>query len=270
MLIKEVVFAFIEEKPIWIVNPIGSRGEMKFWAELFCEYALTLLRLHGAYLILTTMNIAANLFDAHSIVGDLGLIGILAIIFSETGLLIGLAFPGDSLLFIAGIAASSAGAEILGGASLDPLAVFIGALLAAISGSQFGYFLGNRYGRKLFDRPNGRFFTQERVAQTERWLTKYGIGKALILARFIPFVRTLINPTVGIIGYPAGTFFFWNCIGALIWTQGVLGAGFILGNRISGSVDKYLLPIVGLIIIISVLPVVIEVLKEWRTKRHLS
>jgi membrane-associated protein len=216
------------------------------------------------------MNIAANLFDAHSIVGDLGLIGILAIIFSETGLLIGLAFPGDSLLFIAGIAASSAGAEILGGASLDPLAIFIGAPLAAIIGSQFGHFLGNRYGRKLFDRPNGRFFTQERVVQTERWLTKYGIGKALILARFIPFVRTLINPTVGIIGYPARKFFFWNCVGALIWTQGVLGAGFILGNRISGSVDKYLLPIVGLIVLISVLPVVIEVLKEWRTKRHLS
>ena len=270
MLIEEVVLAFVVKKPIRIVNPVGGRGEMELWAELLCEYALTLLRLHGAYLILTTMNIAANLFDAHSIVGDLGLVGILAIIFSETGLLIGLAFPGDSLLFIAGIAASSAGAEILGGASLDPLAIFIGAPLAAIIGSQFGHFLGNRYGRKLFDRPNGRFFTQERVTQTERWLTKYGIGKALILARFIPFVRTLINPTVGIIGYPARKFFFWNCVGALIWTQGVLGAGYILGNRISGSVDKYLLPIIGLIVFISVLPVALEVLKEWRTKRHLS
>ena len=118
------------------------------------------------------MNIAANLFDAHSIVGDLGLAGILAIIFAETGLLVGLAFPGDSLLFIAGIAASSAGAEILGGASLTPIAIFIGAPLSAIIGSQFGHFLGSRYGRKLFDRPNGRFFTQERVAQTERWLRK--------------------------------------------------------------------------------------------------
>ncbi len=216
------------------------------------------------------MNAAANLFDAHSIVGDLGLVGILAIIFSETGLLIGLAFPGDSLLFIAGIAASSAGAEILGGASLDALPLFIGAFLSAVVGSQFGHFLGDRYGRKLFDRPNGRFFTQERVAQTERWLTKYGIGKALILARFIPFVRTLINPTVGIIGYPARKFFLWNVVGALIWTQGVIGAGYILGNRISGSVDKYLLPIVGLIILISVLPVALEVLKEWRTKRDLS
>jgi membrane-associated protein len=216
------------------------------------------------------MNIAANLFDAHSIVGDLGLVGILAIIFAETGLLIGLAFPGDSLLFIAGIAASSAGAEILGGASLDPTALFIGAFISAVTGSQLGHFFGARYGRKFFDRPNGRFFTQKRVTQTERWLTKYGVGKALILARFIPFVRTLINPTVGIIGYPARKFLFWNVLGALIWTQGVIGIGYLLGNRIGDSVDKYLLPITGLILVVSVLPIAIEVLKEWRTKRHLS
>jgi membrane-associated protein len=195
------------------------------------------------------MDIAANLFDAHSIVGDLGLVGILAIIFAETGLLIGLAFPGDSF---------------------HAVAIFIGAPLVAIVGSQFGHFLGHRYGRKLFDRPNGRFFTQERVAQTERWLTKYGVGKALILARFIPFVRTLINPTVGIIGYPARKFFLWNAIGAVIWTQLVLGAGYILGNKISGSIDKYLLPIIGLIVLVSILPVALEVLKEWRTKKDLS
>jgi membrane-associated protein len=216
------------------------------------------------------MNIAANLFDAHSIVGDLGLVGVLAIIVAETGLLIGLAFPGDSLLFVAGIAASSAGAEILGGASLSPLAIFIGAPLAAIVGSQVGHFFGAKYGRKLFDRPNGRFFTHERVAQTERWLTKYGVGKALILARFIPFVRTLINPMVGVIGFPARKFFFWNVLGAVLWTELVLGVGYILGNKISGSIDKYLLPIIALIVIVSVIPVAIEVLKEWRTKRDLS
>ncbi len=216
------------------------------------------------------MNIAANLFDVHSIVGDLGLVGVLAIIIAETGLLIGLAFPGDSLLFIAGIAASSAGAEILGGASLSPVGIFIGAPLAAIIGSQIGHFFGAKYGRKLFDRPNGRFFTQDRVVQTEKWLTKYGVGKALILARFIPFVRTLINPMVGVIGYPARKFLFWNVIGAVIWTELVLGAGYILGNKISGSIDKYLLPIIALIVIASVIPVAIEVLKEWRTKKDLS
>lgn len=216
------------------------------------------------------MDFLTTLFNGEAIVRDLGLIGILAIIFAETGLLVGLAFPGDSLLFIAGIAASSSGAEILGGASLHPIAIFIGAPIAAIVGSQFGHFAGYRYGSKFFDRPNGRFFTQARVRQTERWLSKYGIGKALILARFIPFVRTLINPMVGIIGYPARKFFMWNAIGAVVWTQTVLGAGFILGNKISGSIDKYLLPIVGLIVLVSVTPVAIEVLKEWRTKKDLS
>ncbi len=216
------------------------------------------------------MNIAANLFDAHSIVGDLGLVGVLAIIFAESGILIGLAFPGDSLLFIAGVAASSAGASILGGASLDPLALVIGAPLAAIVGAQFGHFLGARYGRKFFERPDGRFFTQERVAQTEKWLNKYGVGKAVILARFIPFVRTLLNPMVGIIGYPAKKFFLWNVVGGIIWTQSVIGLGYILGERISGSIDKYLLPIIGLIVAISLAPVALEVLKEWRTKRDLS
>jgi len=216
------------------------------------------------------MNLAANLFDAHSIVGDLGLIGILTIIFAETGLLVGLAFPGDSLLFIAGVAASGSGAAILGGASLNPVALFIGAPIAAILGSQVGHWFGSTYGRKLFDRPDGRFFNHQRVTATEKWLTKYGTGKALVLSRFIPFVRTLINPLAGIVGIPVKKFFIWNVAGAVIWTQLVLGAGFILGEKLKGSVDKYLLPVVGLIIIISVIPVVVEFIREWSTRKHHS
>lgn len=217
------------------------------------------------------MEFVKSLFHPESIVGDLGLFGILAIIFAETGLLIGLAFPGDSLLFIAGIAASTAGAEILQGVSLSATGVFIGAPLAAIAGAQVGHALGAKYGPKIFDRPDGRFFTQARVANTEKWLTKYGVGKAVILARFIPFARTLLNPMVGTIGYPARKFFVWNVAGALIWTQSVLGAGYLLGNRIGkDKIDTYLLPIIGLIILISVMPVLIEFLKERRTKKHLS
>jgi membrane-associated protein len=216
------------------------------------------------------MNLAANLFDAHSIVGDLGLIGVLAIIFAETGLLVGLAFPGDSLLFIAGVAASGSGAAILGGASLNPVVLFIGAPIAAILGSQVGHWFGSTYGRKLFDRPDGRFFNHQRVLATEKWLTKYGTGKALVLSRFIPFVRTLINPLAGIVGIPVKKFLVWNITGAVIWTQLVLGAGFILGEKLKGSVDKYLLPIVGLIIIISVIPVVVEFIREWSTRKHHS
>ena len=216
------------------------------------------------------MNLAANLFDAHSIVGDLGLIGVLAIIFAETGLLVGLAFPGDSLLFIAGVAASGSGAAILGRSSLNPVLLFIGAPIAAILGSQVGHWFGSTYGRKLFDRPDGRFFNRQRVLATEKWLTKYGTGKALVLSRFIPFVRTLINPLAGIVGIPMKKFLVWNITGAVIWTQLVLGAGFILGEKLKGSVDKYLLPIVGLIITISVIPVAVEFFREWSTRKHHS
>ncbi|MEO0016311.1 MAG: hypothetical protein RL589_792, partial [Actinomycetota bacterium] len=105
-----------------------------------------------------------NLFDAHSIVGDLGLIGILSIIFAETGLLVGLAFPGDSLLFIAGVAASGSGAAILGGASLNPVLLFVLSPFAAVIGSSVGYWFGEKYGRKLFDRPDGRIFNHHKVA----------------------------------------------------------------------------------------------------------
>ena len=210
-----------------------------------------------------------NLFDAHSIVTTLGLVGVLAIIFAETGLLIGLFFPGDSLLFIAGLAASSSAEKILG-THLPVAPLLIGAPIAAILGSQLGHWFGSTVGRKYFDRPDGRFFNQKRVQATEKWLTKYGTGKALILSRYVPFIRTLINPLAGIVHVPARKFFIYNVIGAVIWTESVIGIGIFLGDKISGSVDKYLLPIIGLIIVVSLIPVAIEIIREINTKRNLS
>jgi membrane-associated protein len=196
-----------------------------------------------------TLTPKMNLFDAHSIVTDLGWIGILAI------------------LFVAGIAASGTGAALLNGNQLPTLELFIGAPIAAITGSFVGRWFGAKYGRKLFDRPDGRFFTQARVVQTEKWLEKYGIGKALILARFIPFVRTLINPMVGVINIPTKVFMFWNIVGAIIWTDGVILLGYLLGEKIEGSVDRFLLPIIGLIIALSLLPIAIEIYRE-RKRKH--
>ena len=209
-----------------------------------------------------------NLFDAHSIVANLGLIGILTIIFAETGLLVGLAFPGDSLLFIAGVAASSSGAAILGDAQLSAPMLFLLAPVMAIVGGEVGYWFGDRYGKKMFDRPNGRVFNQQKVIATDKWLKKYGPGRALVLARFVPFVRTLINPMCGVIGLKRRQFRLWNAVGAIIWTQLVIGLGFVLGDVLEGSVDKYLLPVIGLIIAISLFPVVIELLKNWQSKRY--
>ena len=211
----------------------------------------------------------ADLFDAQAIVTTLGLLGVLGIIFAETGLLIGLFFPGDSLLFIAGLAASGSAQEILG-THLPVLPLMLGAPISAIVGSQVGYWFGAKVGPRYFDRPDGRFFNQKRVQVTEKWISKYGTGKALIFSRYIPFIRTLINPLAGIIKIPARQFFIYNVIGAIIWTQSVIGLGLFLGDKISGSVDKYLLPIIGLIILFSLVPVAIEVIKEINTKRNLS
>lgn len=209
-----------------------------------------------------------NLFDAHSIVAELGLVGVLGIIFAETGLLIGLAFPGDSLLFIAGIAASGSGAALLGNAHLPALALFLLAPVAATLGGLVGYFFGAKYGAKLFERPDGRVFNHQRVLTTEKWLRKYGIGKALIFARFVPFVRTLINPLCGVVGVDKKKFFFYNAVGAVIWTELIIGLGFILGETLKGSIDAYLLPIIGVIVLASLFPVIVELFREWQTRKH--
>lgn len=211
-----------------------------------------------------------NFLDAKSIIVDLGLLGILGALFAETGLLIGLLLPGDSLLFIAGLAASGSAASLLGGAHLSVPGLFIGAPIATILGSQLGYYIGHRFGRPLFDRPDGRIFNHSRVVATEKWLKKYGPGRAIVLARYVPFVRTLINPLCGIVHIPASKFFLWNVIGGILWSDGIALLGYLLGERLKGSVDSYLLPIIGVIILFSLLPLGLEIIREMRTKRHLS
>jgi membrane-associated protein len=206
-----------------------------------------------------------NPLDAHDIVSTLGTLGVIAALFIETGLLVGLVLPGDSLLFVAGIAASGTAQEIFG-EQLSYTILLIWAPIAATAGSQFGHWLGSKYGRPFFDRPDSRFFNQERVRQSERWLMKYGLGKALILSHFIPFVRTLLNPLCGIVGIPAKKFLVWNVIGSYIWTVGIITAGYILGEKLKDSIDKYLLPIVGLIIVVSLLPLIYEVLRERKER----
>jgi membrane-associated protein len=208
-----------------------------------------------------------NLFDANSVVSTLGLIGVLGIIFMETGLLIGLVFPGGEVVFLAGIAASGTGTQILGEAKLSAPLLFALAPVAAIVGGEVGYWFGKKYGRKFFERPNSRFFNLNMVETTERWLIRYGPRKALIFGRFIPFARTLINPVCGVVNLERKLFSTWNAIGAIIWTQVAIGIGYLLGDLIEGSVDKYLLPIVGLIVLLSLVPMALETLRERKSKK---
>ena len=209
-----------------------------------------------------------NLFDANSVVSTLGLIGVLGIIFMETGLLIGLVFPGGEVVFLAGIAASGTGTQILGEAKLSAPLLFTLAPVAAIVGGEVGYWFGKKYGRKFFERPDSKFFNLRMVETTEKWLIRYGPRKALIFGRFIPFARTLINPVCGVVNLERKLFSTWNAIGAIIWTQVAIGIGYLLGDLIEGSVNDYLLLIVGLIVVLSLVPMALETLKGRSCKKR--
>ena len=212
----------------------------------------------------------STLFDASAVVSTLGLIGVLGIIFMETGLLIGLVFPGGEVVFLAGMAASSAGAEILGNAKLSTPLLFLTAPIAAIVGGEVGYWFGRKYGRKFFERPDTRFFNQNMVLKVERLLAKYGPRKALIIGRFIPFGRTLLNPVCGVVLLDKKLFSIWNAIGAIIWTQVAIGVGYFLGEALGDKARSYMYLIVALIVLVTLIPVVWRLFKEWRTKHHLS
>jgi membrane-associated protein len=208
-----------------------------------------------------------NLLDASSVVSTLGLIGVLGIIFMETGLLIGLIFPGGEVVFLAGIAASGSGAAILGDAKLSAPLLFALAPVAAITGGEVGYWFGRKYGRKYFMRADSRFFNNKMLVTTEKWLHKYGPRKALIFGRFIPFARTLINPVCGVVNLDRRLFSTWNAIGAIIWTQVAIGIGYLLGEQLKDSVNYYLYPIIAVIILISLIPLVSRVYKERKESK---
>ena len=208
-----------------------------------------------------------NLLDAHYVVSILGLIGVLGIIFMETGLLIGLVFPGGEVVFLAGIAASGSGAQLLGDAKLSAPLLFTLAPIAAIVGGEVGYWFGKKYGRKFFERPDTKFFNMKMVETTEKWLIKYGPRKALVFGRFIPFARTLINPVCGVVHLERKLFSTWNAIGAIIWTQVAMGIGYLLGDLIEGSINKYLYPIIGVIVLITLLPLLNGVYKERKLNK---
>jgi membrane-associated protein len=125
----------------------------------------------------------------------------------------------------------------------------------------------------MFARPDSRFFKLEYVAKAEYYFEKFGPAKAVVLARFIPIVRTFLNPVAGVLGMPAKTFLLWNVVGGILWTDGIILAGWALAKQIrdvipDGQIDKYILPAVALIVFISILPILIEVIRERRNKRH--
>ena len=194
-----------------------------------------------------------------------GVIGVALIIFAETGLLIGFFLPGDSLLFTAGflVQVGILNANI----HLFVLLLFI----AAVVGDSVGYTFGRRVGRKVFDKPDSRIFKQAYLLRAEEFYEKHG-GITIILARFIPIVRTFAPVVAGTAKMKYRTFFAYNVIGGLLWTAGLTYLGYGLGayfTSIGLDIDQVILPIVAIIILLSIAPPVIHILKDKKQRNAL-
>lgn len=190
--------------------------------------------------------------DLITLVKTAGYVGIFFIIFAESGLLIGFFLPGDSLLFTAGFLASQGFIHII------PLATLT--FIAAILGDNFGYAFGKKVGVKIFTREDSIIFHKNHLQTAKDFYEKYG-GKTIILARFLPVVRTFAPIVAGVGKMNYRQFFFYNFIGGLIWGLGMPLLGYFLGNTIP-NIDRYLVPIILFIIFASMVPPVWHFLKE--------
>lgn len=209
--------------------------------------------------ILPSLNlISAFGIDIEAIISAFGVLGILAIVFAESGLLIGFFLPGDSLLFTAGFLAQVDILKI----NIHLLVVLL--FIAAVLGDSVGYTFGRRVGRKLFTRPNSRLFKQENVQRAEAFYEKHG-GKTIILARFVPVVRTFAPVVAGVGQMRYTTFLAYNLIGGLLWAGGITYLGYFLGawfTSLGLDIDQVILPVVAVIILLSISPAIAHLAKD--------
>ena len=202
------------------------------------------------------------ILDGQQLVRDYGLPLLLGIVFAETGLLLGFFLPGDSLLFAAGYAASGGIPGVH-----TPNVVIVCALmtLVAIAGAQTGFLIGRRAGSELLERPDGKLFRRSYVVKAQEVLERYGVPKAVLIARFVPIVRTFLNPLAGAVGVPTRTFLLWNVVGGVAWGTGVVLLGYFLGQV--SFIGKNLEVFAALVVVISVIPIAVEIRKQRRIDR---
>lgn len=202
------------------------------------------------------MEFIKHLLDPIFLIQSAGLLGVFAIVFAESGLFFGFFFPGDSLLFTAGLLSAQG--------YFNPLILLAGVFVCAVLGDTVGYSFGFRWGRRLFEREDSLFFRKEHLYRTERFFEKYGT-KAIILARFVPIVRTFTPILAGVGQMKYRTFITYNILGGLGWSVLMIVLGFYLGTIVP-NIDKYILPIVLVIIFVSFLPIAYEFLKNRNKK----
>lgn len=190
--------------------------------------------------------------DLVTLLPTIGYIGIFAIIFAESGLFVGFFLPGDSLLFTAGFLASQGIFHITG--------LIVISFIAAVSGDSVGYLFGKKIGRRIFHKQDSIFFHKDHILRAEKYYEEHG-KKTIILARFTPIIRTFAPIVAGVGSMHYSTFISYNLIGGFLWTVSLPLLGYFLGRSIP-DVDKYLLPIVLAIIVVSLLPSVMHLVKE--------
>lgn len=195
------------------------------------------------------------MFSLPALIGSLSYLGLFAVVFAESGLLVGFFLPGDSLLITAGILARQGSIHLAGGM----LAVAAGALL----GDSVGYAIGRRFGPGVFSRQNSRLFKPEYVERTHAFFERHG-GKALILARFVPVVRTVAPTMAGVGRMPYRRFLLFNVVGGLLWSLSVPLLSYLLGGLIP-NLDRYILLVVGLVVALSFVPVALELHRARRS-----
>lgn len=213
--------------------------------------------LHSLLDLLKSLTDPPRLIELLSTVmtGWLGYAALFAIVFAETGLLIGFFLPGDSLLFTIGVVA--------GAGQLDIVLINAILIVAAIVGDATGYYLGRQAGPRVFDRPDSRFFKKEHLVRTRQFYDKHG-GKTIIYARFVPIVRTFAPFVAGVAGMPYSRFLAFNIFGGIGWVVLMTMAGYYLGGF--PIIQKHFEKVVILIVLVSVLPVVLELLKARRAQ----
>jgi membrane-associated protein len=193
-----------------------------------------------------------SILDPLIIIKTLGLLGVVIITFVESGLFFGFFLPGDSLLFTAGFLASQ-----------DLISIWwllILCFIAAVAGDSVGYYFGRKTGPMIFKREDSLFFHKKHIEKAKVFYDKHG-KKTIFFARFIPIIRTFVPIVAGIANMDYKTFIRYNLIGGFVWTWGMLGAGYILGNLIPNA-EKYLTPIILTIIAVSFLPAIIEFFRQ--------
>jgi membrane-associated protein len=204
--------------------------------------------------------------DPQKLLESVGLIGLFIVVFAESGILIGFFLPGDSLLFTAGLA--TFGLKITEDGEIFQLAgghiwiVVLGVVIAAIAGDQVGYAFGRKVGPSLFKRPESRLFKPAYVESAEKFFAKHG-SKSIVLARFVPIVRTFTPIIAGVSNMHYRTFVKFNVIGGVLWGAGLTLLGYTLGRAFPAIGDNIEIAVL-VIVFVSLLPVVVEFVRHRR------